>query len=109
MLKYFNRRGKRGQSTLEYVILIIIVAGALLAIQVYVKRGIQGRMKQASDDIGEQYSVGNTNINKTTKTHSKTADTFSAGVSRQQLVENETTNVIGNSAIMNVQNEYWGN
>ncbi len=54
MLKHMN---KRGQSTLEYAIIIAVVVGALLAIQVYVKRGVQGRFKQASDDIGDQFSA----------------------------------------------------
>jgi len=52
----FRNIDKRGQSTLEYAILIAVIVGALLAIQIYVKRGVQGRFKQAADDIGEQYS-----------------------------------------------------
>ena len=55
MLNYFNKRRKKGQSTLEYAILIIIIIGALLSIQVYIKRGIQGRWKAAVDDLGEQF------------------------------------------------------
>jgi len=50
MFKYFNKRKKKGQSTLEYAILIIIILGALLSIQNYIKRGIQGRLQQATDD-----------------------------------------------------------
>ena len=55
MFKMLNKA--RGQSTLEYAILIIIVVGALLTIQQYVKRGIQGRFKSAADDIGEHAEV----------------------------------------------------
>jgi hypothetical protein len=46
---------RRGQSTLEYAIIIAVVVGALLAMQHYVKRGVQGRYKSASDDMGEQF------------------------------------------------------
>ncbi len=49
------RRHKKGQTTLEYIVLIIIVLGALLTIQNYFKRGLQGRWKAAMDDMGDQY------------------------------------------------------
>lgn len=55
---------KKGQSTLEYCVLIIVLLGALLTIQNYFKRGIQGRWKAAVDDLGDQYDprVTNTDI-----------------------------------------------
>jgi len=46
---------RRGQTSLEYAVLIIVVIGSLLAIQNYVKRGLQGRWKSAVDDLGDQY------------------------------------------------------
>lgn|SRR3990167_11034795 len=49
------RMQKKGQITLEYIIIIIIVMGALLAISNYFKRGLQGRWKAALDDLGDQY------------------------------------------------------
>ena len=109
MLTYFNNRRKKGQSTLEYAILIIIIIGALLSIQVYIKRGVQGRLKQASDDIGDQFSVGNQNTLLTTTTTSTTQDTFTGGVSRTQIVAPETTTTTGSSNVINVDQEYWGN
>ena len=48
-------RHKKGQTALEYMALIIVVIGALLAIQNYFKRGLQGRWKAATDDMGDQY------------------------------------------------------
>ena len=49
---------RRGQGILEYSILIICIAAGLLAMQYYVKRAIQGRVRQSADSIGEQYSPG---------------------------------------------------
>ncbi len=49
------RRYRKGQTTLEYIVLIIIVMGALLTISNYLKRGLQGRWKAAMDDTGDQY------------------------------------------------------
>lgn len=50
-----SRRYRKGQTTLEYIVLLIIVMGALLAISNYFKRGLQGRWKAAVDDMGDQY------------------------------------------------------
>jgi uncharacterized protein (UPF0333 family) len=108
MFKYLNKRRKKGQSTLEYAILIIIIIGALLSVQVYIKRGIQGRLKSATDDIGDQYSDGNTNIIQTMTTSSVSAETFASGVTRSQLLNEEVTTELMNSSIMNTQQEFWG-
>ena len=93
---------------MEYAILIIIIIGALVSIQVYIKRGIQGRLKSAADDIGEQFSPGNTNSVITTKSRSKTTDTFTNGVTESRLLEAETTNITTNLTILNANQEYWG-
>ena len=40
---------RRGQNVAEYAILIAVVIGAAMAMQTYVKRSLQGRIKDASD------------------------------------------------------------
>ena len=45
----------RAQSTFEYTALSVIVLAALISMQIYVKRGFSGRLKEASDTVGEQY------------------------------------------------------
>ena len=106
MFKYLRKI--KGQSSVEYAILIIIVIGALLSIQVYVKRGIQGRLKSATDDIGDQFSPGNTNVYHTLKVTATTRDTFSGGVTKSQLTKNEETVEDYAMNILNVQQEFWG-
>jgi len=106
MFKFLRK--KKAQSTLEYAVLIIIVIGALLSIQVYIKRGIQGRLRQASDDIGSQYSVGNWNSTKTTSFHSNTVETYFAGVTNSYFLEAETTDVVFNEQMINGEQEWWG-
>jgi len=108
MLKYFNNKRKKGQSTLEYAILVIIIIGALLSIQVYIKRGVQGRFKSAADDIGDQFSPGNTNVTKTMTTVSSSRDTFAGGVTRSVLEEEETVVDTLTSDIDNTQQSFWG-
>ena len=50
-----RRRSTKGQSSVEYTIILIIVLAALLAMQNYFKRGLQGRWRSAIDEVGEQY------------------------------------------------------
>jgi hypothetical protein len=108
MFKYLNQKRQKGQSTLEYAILIIIIIGALLSIQVYIKRGVQGRLKSATDDIGTQFSPGNTNVVKTMTTSSRSSETFFSGETRSQLLGSEVTTDLMNSSVMNIQQEFWG-
>ncbi len=106
MFKFLRKM--RGQSTLEYAVLIIIIIGALLAIQVYVKRGVQGRLRSAADDIGDQFSPGNTNVTKSTTVSSSTKDTFMSGVTNSQLRTNEATITTMTQNIINMEQEFWG-
>ena len=108
MFKFLKKKKTRGQSTLEYAVLIIIVIGALLSIQVYIKRGVQGRLKSATDDIGDQYLPGNTNVHMFTHVLSNTRDTFSRGITNSVLQAEEVTNTISNMAIANAIQEFWG-
>lgn len=106
MFKFLSK--KKAQSSLEYAILIIIVLGALLSIQVYIKRGIQGRLRTATDDIGEQYKVGGMNIHKTTRFFSKTNEQAEQGESTSRLVADETTNVTLTQNMDQITQDFWG-
>jgi hypothetical protein len=57
--KMFNRKG---QNILEYSILIALVVGAAVAMQTYVKRGLQGRVKEAVDNAGNGGLVGGSQL-----------------------------------------------
>ena len=107
MFRHLNKK-RKGQSTVEYVVLIIVIIGALLSIQVYIKRGIQGRLKSAADDIGDQFSVGNTNVTRTSKTHGATLETFARGVQNSILQGDETTNTTLVSNVIRTDREFWG-
>jgi len=56
---------RRGQGILEYVFMIGIAAAVIIAMGVYVKRGFQGSLRGAAEQIGAgQYSTNNTTANK---------------------------------------------
>ena len=42
---------KKGQSVLEYTLLIIIIAAALTAMTTYIMRSMNARVKQAQDEL----------------------------------------------------------
>ena len=47
----FIKFRKKGQSTAEYVIVLGLAVAAVMAMQTYVKRGLQGRIKEAVDYV----------------------------------------------------------
>lgn len=69
--------GRQGQVAMEYVAVVIILVGALLAMQLYFKRGVQGRMKTSVDSIGEQYDPRTTETDITQRVQGVTTTTIS--------------------------------
>lgn len=49
-------RNKKAQNTAEYAILIALVIGAVVAMQTYAQRALQGRMRDASLQLVDQTS-----------------------------------------------------
>ena len=120
MLKAIKRQ--KAQTTLEYAIIIAVVVAALLAMQTYMKRGIQGKLKSASDEIGEQFSPSNSTYKFTTNTSitsndrtlpgSYTAGTATTGpsASRGGTSTSNTTQEVQRYGTEHVDvsgNEYW--
>ena len=68
------RKGKKGQTALEYAMLLVILIGAFLGIQNYMKRGLQGRWKASVDELGEQYDprTADTRIRETVDSNTNT-------------------------------------
>ena len=56
-------QNRKGQTILEYTVILIIILGVMIAMKDYIKRGIQGRWKAATDDFGEQYDPQHVNSN----------------------------------------------
>ncbi len=88
-------RKRKAQSTLEYAILIVIVIGALITIQTYIKRGIQGRLRQATDDIGDQWDT-DINMTRRTRFSSNVSERAIDGITSSRLLSDEKTNVTVN-------------
>lgn len=48
---YYNKGDNKGQYLAEYALIFSIVLAALITMQTYVKRGLQGRFKDATDEV----------------------------------------------------------
>ncbi len=57
---------RKGQSTMEYALIVAVVAGALFAMQIYMKRGMENRLRRSTDDIGKQFDADKTTFSRTT-------------------------------------------
>mgnify|MGYP001575345371 FL=1 len=55
------RIGPRGQGVLEYSLLVAVIVAGLLLTQMYLRRATQGRLRSASESMGDaQYFPGHT-------------------------------------------------
>ncbi len=59
--------------------LIGVVVAALIAIGVYMNRGIQGKLRESTDQIGEQYSAGHTTSEYVIKTEMTQIENMTPG------------------------------
>ena len=80
-----EKRWYRGQGTTEFAVFAALVATALIAMNIYVKRGIQGRIKDLADQItapDQRYEPNTTNSTYVTSQSGTTVYNYSRGVSR---------------------------
>ncbi|GEM_PF-1656970 len=47
---------RKAQSTIEYAVMAAVVVAALLLMQRYMQRGVAGKLRTATDQIGEQFT-----------------------------------------------------
>lgn len=92
-------KNKRGQSTLEYALLIAVVVAGLLMLQIYMKRGFGGRVKSAVDDLGEQYDPVAFSSSYNTTTSSARQETFQNKVTRSELTAPDSTTRTGSETV----------
>ena len=59
MLRPHNFNKRKAASTLEFAVVILAVVAALLAIHLYMRRSVLGRLKDSSDKIGRQFDTDN--------------------------------------------------
>jgi len=115
-VKEMIKLSKKGQSIMEYAVLISLVIAALTGMQLYVKRGLQARIKDASDNLpnyvateaglaGQVFNEGHTQYEPYYRGDSETTSTSTSGTeqfvvggdSGQRLVTGQTRSITGSS------------
>ena len=92
--------GRKGQSTVEYAVLIVVVIAALLAMSIFMKRGVMGKARESTDQIGEQFTPLTTSNDYTrTFTSKRTERTQTDGTEFSTIKEDEVQNRTGNEDV----------
>lgn len=102
MTRYRNGL-KKAQSIVEYAMVLACIVAALLAMQHYIKRAAEGRLREVADSIGGQYDVHRIN-SRVTLTQSGTTITDSQQV-REPAAEAEEGRVDGVKTTTTTQGE----
>ena len=90
----------KGQATLEYAVVLGVVAAALIAMQFYMKRGVQGKLRDATDQVGEQYRPANTTSQYKLHSDSERHDEVAKdGTSTSTLTKDEVQNKSGSETV----------
>ncbi|MBF0122641.1 MAG: hypothetical protein HQL21_04425 [Candidatus Omnitrophica bacterium] len=82
------RISSKAQSLVEYSALVFVIVLSLVAMQAYMKRGLQGRWRDSADQLGEQYDP-KTMTGSTTHTMKSKTSTHIVGSVRND--EDNTT------------------
>lgn len=91
---------RKAQSMLEFSLLLAAIVAALVMTQIYVKRGIMGKLRAYSDEIGPKYALGSTTANAAKNV--KTTNLTSASSTNAGLSTTQTTEIITTSSNENV-------
>jgi hypothetical protein len=51
---------RKAQSVLEYAVILTVIVAGLAAMQIYMKRAAEGKLRESADRIGEQFSAAAT-------------------------------------------------
>ncbi len=96
----------KAQTTLEYAILIGVIVAGLIAMQVYLKRGYQGKLKESADSMGQQFSPGYTTSNYTITNTSTSTEELKDKVTTSTIGNQQSTKT-GSEAVATADKEFW--
>lgn len=107
-----NQRFSKAQSTAEYAILLAVLVATLIGMQMYLKRGIQGRVRDLADQISPtHYEPRETTSDFTTEQIGKSVQQYQNGTSITEIPENWTyTDASGQTRqVHGEETKRWGN
>lgn len=83
---------KKGQSIIEYTVILGLVVAGLMTMQAYIKRGIQATIKVAADELGRQEDAEELDPEKGTKSASE-INTRTRSIQRVRLLKGSSQQV----------------
>ncbi len=89
----FIHLNKKGQGTLEYAIIIAVIVAALIVMQNYVKRGMQGKLRESTDSIGDQFSPKNTSVSTSVNLNATSSEQIFGGAAPHSQTDTNQTQV----------------
>ena len=101
-----NLRHKKGQSLVEYSLILGAIIVAILFMQLYVRRALEGRLRDASDSIGDQYSSTGTFNILVNRESNITENRTAAGVTTT-IYDYDRTTRTGNETLPSGEDEWW--
>lgn len=88
----FRRLCRRnGQTTLEYAILIGVIVAGLVGMQVYLKRGFSGKLKESADSMGQQFSPVESTSNYLVNSETVSNENLVEDITTTNITSQETT------------------
>jgi len=93
------RGNRKGQSIVEYAVLLAIVISVIIGMQFYVKRAMQGRHREVADQsFGRQFEPTDGTYSTTrTVTQAGSSDLQAIGASSSTDTQNDSGEVISDS------------
>lgn len=89
---------RKGQSILEYTLLTACFIAAVVAMQIYVKRGMEGKWRQNMDEFGTQYSAEHTSADILIRQNSVIKTTVETKDREDGKLTSVTTTELGSAA-----------
>jgi hypothetical protein len=104
MIRKFGKN--KAQTTLEYAILIGVIVAGLIAMQTYIKRGYQGKLRESADSMGQQFSPGYTTTHYETNSVTNSTENLMNGATTTDIL-NQSSNKTGNETVADSNSEFW--
>ena len=99
-------KNRRGQSTLELALTIVAVAAAAIAMAIFLKRSVMGKMRESGDQVGGQFTPLNTTSDYTKKyTGDQTEATNPNGLVDTTITKQEQTKTGNEKVNQDLTNE----
>jgi len=87
-------RNKKAQSVLEYAVIIFCLVVGLVAMSKYIRRSMQGKLREAADELGQQYDPEKTRGSYTSISDASIRDWTKTQTEQNLIIDLDEDNVL---------------